>query len=45
MIRLFKYETELKVECKEYPSIPTEFREYQPLTEYVPVPESRRTII
>jgi len=28
MLRLFKYELELKVEAKEWPSIPTEFREY-----------------
>lgn len=26
MLRLFKYELELKVEAKEWPSIPTEFR-------------------
>lgn len=28
MTRLFKYEVELKVEVKEWPSIPSEFREY-----------------
>jgi len=28
MLQLFKYELELKVETKEWPSIPTEFREY-----------------
>jgi hypothetical protein len=43
--RLMKEELAYKLDVLEWPFIPTSFREYQEISQYVPSPENRGEII